>query len=135
MVLGACFAESVSRRPRTGKSHPRLAAPTSRQPADDVAILAFGECPESFGGHIAQCPDRQGELRNSFVIGKLRDYHSVVLSHGQVPGVNFSSRLFGGSLRGFESCWTFFNLCDCRVYRIRFTKCGMASALLLGSQT
>src|SRR5271169_1604729 len=29
-------------------------------------------------------------------IGKLRDQHSVILSHGQVPAVNLSSRLLGG---------------------------------------
>ncbi len=42
-----------------------------RETANDVAVLGLGESLQSFGGDIAECPNRQREFGASFVIGKL----------------------------------------------------------------
>ena len=44
-----------------------------RDSTHDIAVLAFGECPESFGGHITGGPDRQGELGDGVIIRKFGD--------------------------------------------------------------
>ena len=40
----------------------RLTDRASADSSDDVPVLAFGECPESFRGHIAQGLNRPGDL-------------------------------------------------------------------------
>src|SRR5713101_7236417 len=80
-----------------------LLAATPSQRSEDFAILPFGKGFHGLGGHVAQRSRGQHEFRAGLIIGKFRDDHRVVLSHGQVPGMNLSSRFLCsllGSLLG-----------------------------------
>src|ERR1035437_1695352 len=75
---------------------------SSGQRANNLAVLSFAEGLQGVSGHVAQRSRRQHESCRRLVSGKLRDQHSVVLSHGQVPGGYLSSCGFGGLLGSVE---------------------------------
>jgi hypothetical protein len=58
---------------------------------DDFAVFSFGKGFQGLGGHVAYRSRGQHEFRARFIVRKLRNNHGVVLSHGQVPGVDLSA--------------------------------------------
>src|SRR5229473_2570358 len=82
-----------------------LLAASRSQRSDDFAIFPFGKGFHGLGGHVAQRSRGQHEFRTRLIIGKFRDDHGVVLSHGRVPGVNLPSRFLCSLLGSVESRW------------------------------
>src|SRR5271166_6574240 len=84
----------------------------SRQRGDDLAVLVFAEGLQRLCGHVAQRAHREHEFCANVIAGELGDEHGIVLSHGQIPGVNLASHGLGGFAGSVESRGAVFDLGD-----------------------
>src|SRR4029077_3482119 len=108
------LAPSPERRKKSGAPArcTALLAASRSQRSDDFAIFPFGKGFHRLSGNVAQRSRGQHEFRARLIIGKFRDDHSVILSHGQVPGVNLSSRSLCSLLGSVEPRRALLDFCS-----------------------
>jgi hypothetical protein len=117
-VVQSAQADLVRRRsaaallvflPRTAWASPGPPLKSLRKSADALAILSFAESFKCFCGHVAQCTTERENLAHASSLGKLGNYHGVILPHRQIPTLNLASCFLGGFPSGIESCRAFFD--------------------------
>src|ERR1700732_577485 len=96
------------RVPKTAISFLRAAA---RFPSRVRGISVSSQATRGLATFAPQLCRGQHEFRARLIIGKFRDDDGVVLSHGQVPGMNLSSRFLCSLLSSVEPCRAFLDFC------------------------